>query len=194
MDAFLSRINGLDYGPGRVATFSEFIEAWKAQMLTTQRPSSARAVRSHLKCYILPELGNVRLHQFGVENQQKFITRMPERATNKTVSRKTILNVLGTLSTILTTARNWGYNCELIDTNKLRLPPRGIKYEAPSFTPDQLRQILALAEEPWRTMQHSNVRRFTRGGGTRFEVGGHRLQPVGTTHSSHCLERANTDC
>ena len=152
MDTLLSRINGLDYRPGRAATFSEFIEEWKALVLTTQKPSSARAVRSHLKCYILPELGNVRLDQFGVESQQKFITRMPERANEKTVSRKTVLNVLGTLSAILTTARNWGYNCERIDTKKLRLPARGVKHETPSFTPDQLRQILDLAQEPWRTM------------------------------------------
>jgi len=121
-------------------------------MLTTQKPSSARAVRSHLKCYIVPELGNIRLDQLGVENQQAFITRMPERATKKTVSRKTVVNVLGTLSTILTTARNWGYTCEQINLDKLRLPARGMKYEAPSFTPDQLQRILAIAEEPWRTM------------------------------------------
>ncbi len=152
MDAVLARINGLDYRPGRAATFSELIEVWKTQMLTTQKPSSARAVRSHLKCYILPELGNVRLDQFGAENQQRFITRMPERATEKRVSQKTVLNVLGTLSSILTTARNWGYNCEQIDTNRLRLPTRGMKYEAPSFTPDQIRRILAIADEPWRTM------------------------------------------
>jgi integrase len=62
------------------------------------------------------------------------------------------VNVLGTLSTILTTARNWGYNCEQINLDKLRLPARGMKYEAPSFTPDQLKRILAIAEEPWRTM------------------------------------------
>jgi integrase len=152
MEVVLAGINGLDYRPGRVATIAEFIEGWKAQMLTTQKPSSARAVRSHLKCYILPELGKVRLDQLGVENQQTFITRMPERATKKTVSRKTVVNVLGTLSTILTTARNWGYNCEQINLDKLRLPARGMKYEAPSFTPDQLHRILAIAEEPWRTM------------------------------------------
>src|SRR6266852_9284890 len=152
LDAILARINCLDYRPGRAATFSEFIEAWKTEVLTTQKPSSARAVRSHLKCYIVPELGNVRLDQFGVENQQRFITRIPERATKKLVSRKTVLNVLGTLSSILTTARDWGYSCEQIDPNKLRLPARGMKYEAPSFTPDQLKQILAVAEEPWRTM------------------------------------------
>jgi len=152
LDAILARINCLDYRPGRAAMFGEFIERWKTEVLTTQKPSSARAVRSHLKCYIMPELGKLRLDQFGVENQQMFITRMPERATEKAVSRKTILNVLGTLSTILTTARDWGYNCEQISLTKLRLPPRGTAYEAPHFTVEQVQKILAIAQEPWRTM------------------------------------------
>lgn len=152
LDAILARINCLDYRPGRAATFGEFIERWKTEVLTTQKPSSARAVRSHLKCYIMPELGKLRLDQFGVENQQMFITRMPERATEKAVSRKTILNVLGTLSTILTTAHDWGYNCEQIRLTKLRLPPRGTAYEAPHFTVEQVQKILAIAQEPWRTM------------------------------------------
>src|SRR5437867_6713971 len=81
LDAILARINCLDYRPGRAAMFGEFIERWKTEVLTTQKPSSARAVRSHLQCYIMPELGKLRLDQFGVENQQMFITRMPERAT-----------------------------------------------------------------------------------------------------------------
>src|ERR1700686_5776686 len=148
----LARINCLDYRPGRAATFGEFIERWKTEVLTTQKPSSARAVRSQLRCYIMPEVGKLRLDQFGVENQQMFITRMPERATEKAVSRKTILNVLGTLSTILTTARDWGYNCEQISLTKLRLPPRGTAYEAPHFTVDQVQKILTIAQEPWRTM------------------------------------------
>jgi integrase len=152
MDAILARINGLDYKATRISTFEEFVGRWKAEVLTTQKPSSARAVRSHLKCYIIPELGKLRLDQFGVENQQMFITRMPERATEKAVSQKTILNVLGTLSTILTTARDWGYNCEQIDVSKLRLPPREARYEAPHFTIEQLNRILAIAEEPWRTL------------------------------------------
>ncbi len=152
LDAILARINCLDYRPSRAATFAEFIERWRAEVLPTQKPSSARAVRSHLRCYITPELGKLRLDQFGVENQQKFITRMPERATNKTVSHKTVLNVIGTLSSILTTARNWGYNCEQIHVSKLRLPTRGTSYEAPHFSVEQVQQILAIAKEPWRTM------------------------------------------
>ncbi len=148
MDSVLSRINGLDYRPVRVATFEEFVERWKVEVLITQQPSSIRAVKSHLKCHIVPQLAKLRLEQFSVENQQTFITRMFERG----VSRKSVLNVLGTLSSILTTARDWGYNCEYIDVKKLRLPPRGERYEAPHFTIDQLQHILAIAEEPWHTL------------------------------------------
>jgi len=148
MEVVLARINGLDYRPGRVATFGEFLERWKVEVLTKQRPSSARAVKSHLNCYIVPQLGKLRLEQFGVENQQHFLSRVFEKG----VSRKTLLNVLGTLSSILTTARDWGYNCEMIDVDKLRLPPRTARYEAKHFTIEQLQKILAIAGEPWRTL------------------------------------------
>lgn len=141
-----------DYRPERAATFEEFIERWTSEVLITQKPSSARAVRSQLNCYILPELGKLRLDEFGVEKQQRFITRMPERSTDKALSRKTILNVMATLSSILGTAYNWGYNCERIEMKKLHLPPRGIRTEAPHFTIDQVQRILALATEPWRTL------------------------------------------
>jgi integrase len=148
MEVALARINGFDYRPGRVATFGEFLEKWKAEVLTKLQPSSARAVKSHLKCYIVPQLTKVRLEQFGVENQQVFVTRVLEKG----VSRKTLLNVLGTLSSILSTARGWGYNCEQIAIGKLRLPPRDARHEAPHFTAEQIRRILTIAEEPWRTM------------------------------------------
>lgn len=132
----------------RVTTFEEFLERWKAGILTKQKPSSARAVKSHHRCYILPQLGKLRLENLGVENQQTFVSRI----SGKGVSRKTILNVLGTLSSIVSTARNWGYSCQEIDLEKLKLPPRGLRYEAPHFTVDQLRRILSIAEEPWRTL------------------------------------------
>jgi len=148
MDIILARINGLDYRATRISTFGEFVERWKIDVLTKQQPSSARAVRSHLRCYIIPDLGKFRLDQFSVENQQSFITSVFEKG----VSRKTVLNVLGTLSSILSTARDWGYNCEQIHMRKLRLPPRAARHEAAHFTIDQLNGILAIAEEPWRTL------------------------------------------
>ena len=148
MDSVLSRINGLDYRPGRVANFEDFVNRWKKEVLVTQQPSSARAVKSHLTCFIVPQLGKMHLDQLGIETQQAFVTRVFEKG----VSRKTVLNVLGTLSSILNTARDWGYSCERIDVRKLRLPPRGQRFEAPHFTVDQVQKILALAEEPWHTL------------------------------------------
>src|SRR5260370_40491148 len=79
--AILARINCLDYRPGRAATFGEFIERWKTEVLTTQKPSSARAVRSHLKCYIIPELGKLRLDQLRFETQPIVIHPHPGVAT-----------------------------------------------------------------------------------------------------------------
>ena len=38
MEIVLSRINGFDYRPGRVATFCEFLERWKTEVLTKQQP------------------------------------------------------------------------------------------------------------------------------------------------------------
>lgn len=148
MDATLSRINGLDYRPGRVATFEEFIERWKTEVLITQKPSSRGAVKSHLRCHIAPLLNNLRLEQFSVEKQQAFLNRVFEKG----VSRKMALNILGTVSSILTTARDWGYNCEKITVDKLRLPARGTRHEAAHFTIEQLQRILAIAEEPWHTL------------------------------------------
>lgn len=83
-----------------------------------------------------------------MESQQIFVSRVLE----KDVSRKTLLNVLGTLSSILSTARDWGYNCEQIDIKKLHLPARDARYEAPHFTGDQIRRILQVAEEPSKTL------------------------------------------
>jgi integrase-like protein len=142
MGAALARINGLDYRPGTVATLEELIERWKTDVLTTQKPSSARAVRSHLKCYILPELGKLRLDQFGVESQQPFITRMQERTANKTLSRKTVQNVLGALASILTTARDGpipakryflnGFICLLVELGAKPDPSKWINFSASS--------------------------------------------------------------
>jgi integrase len=148
MKIVLTRINGLNYHPERVATFAEFLERWKSEVLTNQQPSSALSVKSHLKCYIVPQLGKLRLEQFDVENQQTFLSRISEKG----VSRKTLLNVLGTLSSILSTAHDWGYNCSQINLRKLRLPPRSARYEGRHFTLDQLHKILSIAEEPWRTL------------------------------------------
>ncbi len=144
----LVRINAPAYRPGCVATVEQFADRWEREVLSKQKPSSVRAVKSHLRCYIRPFLGKFNLDQLGVENQQAFVTRVSENG----VSRKTVLNVIGTLSSMLSTAKDWSYICEPVDTGKLALPRRGLKLEARNFTKVQVQGILAAAKNPWRTM------------------------------------------
>lgn len=60
--------------------------------------------------------------------------------------------VVGTLSSMLNTANNWGYICEGVSVNRLVLPKREVRPQAKTFTPEQAKAILELAQDPWRVM------------------------------------------
>lgn len=77
-------------------------------------------------------------------------TTNPWKIQHIGASRKTALNVLSTLSAMLSTAKNWGYSAREIDLKKLVLPERN-SYVAPHFTLSQVESIFNLAQEPWRT-------------------------------------------
>jgi hypothetical protein len=115
-----------------VATVAEFAERWREQVLSQRKPSTRKAAESHLGACIIPRLGKLRLDDLGVENQQMFVGYLAER-----VSRKTVVNVVGTLSSMLNTAKNWGYICEGVSISRLLLPERKVKQQARSFTPGQ---------------------------------------------------------
>jgi integrase len=53
---------------------------------------------------------------------------------------------------MVSTAKNWGYITEGIDTKKLAFPKRGMKYEARCFTVEELRRIFAAASNTWRVL------------------------------------------
>lgn len=146
-ETILSRVNSPSYRPGRVATFAEFAERWRTEVLIHRKPSGARAAESHLRCHIMPLLGKMKLEDLGLEVQQTFVTRLAE-----TVSSKTAANVTGTLSVILSTAKNWGYICETVDFGKLVMPSEEVKEAARFFTADEARQIIAAAGQPFRTI------------------------------------------
>jgi integrase len=146
-ETMLSRVNSPSYRPGRVATFAEFADRWRTEVLIHRKPSGARAAESHLRCHILPLLGKMKLEDLGLEVQQTFVTRLAE-----TVSSKTAANVTGTLSVILSTAKNWGYICEPVDFGKLVMPSEEVKEAARFFTADEARLIIATAGQPFRTI------------------------------------------
>ena len=147
LDLILARINDVSYRPGKIATVRDFAERWKQLVLSQHKPSSRVTAEGHLCRYILPALGERKLDEAGIEVQQQFVMYLGAR-----LSRKYALNVLGTLSSMLGTAAKWGYICEPVNTKKLNLPPAGVARPARTFTPDEVRRIVALADEPHRTI------------------------------------------
>ncbi|HKV28302.1 MAG TPA: tyrosine-type recombinase/integrase [Candidatus Acidoferrales bacterium] len=147
LEVMLARVNSTGYRPGRVATLAQFSERWRAEVLTQRKPSTVMAAEGHLSKHILPELGQVRLDDLSVERQQVFVSRLSAK-----VGRKTLLNILGTLSSILSTAISWGYICEGINRQKLALPRRTEKVRSRFFTADEIRRIVKAAPEPLGTI------------------------------------------
>lgn len=141
----LSRINDTGYQPTRIATVAEFAERWRREVLAKRKLSTQHAANSHLDSHILPELGKLRLDQLGPENQQIFVNSLTG------ASRKTVLNILSTLSAMLKTAKDWGYATRQIEPGKLVLPERTTHVPA-HFTRSQVESIFTLAQEPWRTL------------------------------------------
>jgi integrase len=146
-EPILAEVNSTDYRPGKFAKFKDFADIWEKQVLVHQKPSSVKAAQSHLRTYIRKWLGDVRLEEFTRQAQQNFVTRLSQR-----VSRKTVLNVLGTLASMLRTAKSWGYCCHTIALNELAIPPGRVGKQAAFFTGEQARNIIAIAEDPYRIM------------------------------------------
>ncbi len=147
LEPLVAPINSTSYRPGRIATVAEFAERWKSEVLVQRKPSTIRAALAHLNNHILPRLGKLRMDELGKEQQQAFVTHLSQK-----VSRKSVLNILGTLSSILSTARKWNYISEQVLMEDLTLPAEKVRPEARFFTPGQAQQILAAAAEPFRTM------------------------------------------
>jgi integrase len=67
-------------------------------------------------------------------------------------SRKTVENVLLTLSSILRVAKSWDYACGSFKLADLTMPREGIKKEQRSITDQEMGRIIAAAPEPFGTI------------------------------------------
>ena len=146
LETILVRINSPGYRVSRVATLSEFVKRWREDVLIQRKPSTVGATESHLCHHIIPKLGMRNLDEIGVEAVQSFVT-----ALSRSHSRKTVLNIVGTLSTILNTGKQWGYICEGVSRRSLALPSPNEKGVARYFTAEQASKIIEAAQEPFST-------------------------------------------
>jgi integrase len=146
LESILARINAPGYRAGRVATLTEFVRRWREDVLAQRKPSTIRAAESHLQRHIVPRLGTKNLDEIGAETVQAFISSL-----SRGHSRKTVLNITGTLSAILNTAKQWGYVCEGMSLRNLALPSQREQETARYFTAEQARAIIDRAPEPFST-------------------------------------------
>jgi len=146
-EPFLAKVNAVDYRPGKFAKIGEFAKVWEREVLAHKKPSSIKAAESHLRTYIRPWIGDVRLEEFTAQAQQNFATRLSQR-----VSRKTVVNVLSTVSSMIGTAKRWGYLCQPIVMRELALPAEELRKETRFYSADEVRRIIAVAPQPYRTM------------------------------------------
>jgi integrase len=95
--------------------------------------------------YIEPVLGHYRLDQVKGGIPQLLVNDLRRRG----LSRKTILNALSTLASMLGAARDWNYLAPELDWRKLRLPVEELQKPERFFTPDESPRIIDASPEPW---------------------------------------------
>ncbi len=144
-DRMIKHVNEPNYMPGRVATVLEFSEVYCANVCPTFKPSSCESARSLCRIYIEPVLGHYRLDQVKGEVPQLLVNDLRRRG----LSRKTILNALSTLASMLSAAQDWNYLAPKLDWRKLRLPVEELQKPQRFFTPDESQRIIDASPEPW---------------------------------------------
>lgn len=129
-------------------TLAEFVEEWRTNVAVNLKNSTTRAAESHLRAHIIPKLGSLRLTEITTKTVQVFVAYLAGGGR----SRKTVENVLLSLSSLLRTARAWGYACGDFRFADLTLPREGVKAEPRCFTDDEMQKIIANAPEPLSTI------------------------------------------
>jgi len=147
-DRIIDPLNAPEYRPGRVTTVAEFAEIYTRDGLTDHKPLAQKASRLDLKNYIVPAIGDIRLDEInGV-----VVQRVVNAGIRNKLSRKTIMNKLGTLRAMLDRAKSWDYRVKTFEYSDVALPPEQVKKEQPSYSPkDACAMIENAPSLKWKT-------------------------------------------
>lgn len=123
------------------------VHEWREHAAASLKPGTRRSAESHLRRHILPLLGGCPLADLSVKRMQAFVTTL---ASGKR-SAKTVENVLLTLSSIMGSARKWGYKVPEVGLSDLSLP-RKTKVKSRVYSVDEMMRIVSSANEPLGTI------------------------------------------
>src|SRR5712664_4408638 len=146
---YLDRVNTAAKMPPKSGiTLDTFVKEWRTTVAVNLKGSTTRAAESHLRAHITPKLGSQPLTAIRTKEVQSFVAYLATGGR----TRKTVENVLLTLSSLLKTARAWGYACGDFRFADLTLPREGVKAEPRCFTDDEMRKMITAAPEPLSTI------------------------------------------
>jgi integrase len=146
---YLDRVNDAAMLPSRSGvTLEEFVTEWRTNVAINLKASTTRTAESHLRAHIVPKLGGLPLTEINTKAIQSFVAYL----ANGGRSKKTVENVLLTLSSILRTARAWDYACGNFSLADITMPRDGVRKEQRSFTDAEVGKILSASSEPFGTI------------------------------------------
>lgn len=146
---YLDRVNAaVKMPPKSGITLEAFVKEWRSSVAVNLKGSTTRAAESHLRAHILPKLGGLPLTELNTKTVQGFVAYLATGGRSK----KTVENVLLTLSSLLRKAKAWGYACGVFSLTDITMPREGVKKEQRSFTDEEVGKILSAAAEPFTTI------------------------------------------
>jgi integrase len=127
--------------------FKDVASAYMKSIAPHLSPSTARQRTSHLRAHLLPRFGDSSLMAIDIQTLQCFATELLE-----SLSRKSILNVLGTLFAVLGYAKQCGIRVSDASLGSIKLGGDREGTEAKYFKRNAAHQIIQEAREPYRTI------------------------------------------
>jgi integrase len=130
-------------------TVGALVKEWTAKILPNRKPGGARAALSHIRVYILPQLGAVPLRDMNLGQHQAFVTAIGQSVNR----RKTAENVHGTLGSILNLGRKWGYAIPTVEKKDIVFPAdKKAQSQIYFFDADTAARVINAAEYPYKLM------------------------------------------
>lgn len=141
LNALLAKVQQGTYVPDSDITLGAWLEQWIGEREQTGRvrESTVTAYRSHIRLYLIPKLGRVKLRDLRPGHVQKFVD---ELASGTERGGSTVLRILATLRSALTTAvKRQLIGMNPASTKLLELPEAARPKVAP-WSPEQLGTFL----------------------------------------------------
>jgi len=177
LDRRLTEVNAEDYKPRPQATFAEFAERWKENVMKQHKPSSQSSEKSDLTRALVPHFGPMSLKDITAESVQVFVSSFKG-------SPKTARNLICTMRILWKTAKDWGYVSH-DPFHGLRFPEHS-KISTYNFTVEESLAIIAAAPEQWKPFFWLLAETGIRTG----ELAGLKLEGIDWKDGTICIDQS----